>query len=695
MNTHTLIITEKPSVAQSIAAALGVTETKGGYMLGADCIISWCLGHLVELAHPHLYDARYAKWRWEDLPLLPNPWATMVCDSTRKQFEVLKRLMHDPTVDTVVCATDAGREGELIFRLVYEKAGCQKPVKRLWISSLEESAIHEGFRALRDGRDYDNLYRAALCRAQADWLVGINATRLFSLLYGTTLNVGRVMSPTLALIVQREAEIAFFQSEPFYTVQMSCSLLATTPRMKEKADAERIAQQCNLKTAVVKNIDKKRKTEKPPALYDLTSLQREANRLFGYTAQQTLDYAQALYEKRLLTYPRTDSRFLTGDMAVSLPNLVQAVSGAFPFTAGLNLAMNAERVINDSKVTDHHALLPTKSMPHSDLMALPAGERDILTLVAVRLLCAVGDDYVYDETTVTLECENVTFTGKGKTVVQNGWKALVQKSDSTKSDENVQTLPSVSVGDEMTVSGTEIKEGKTSPPKHFTEDTLLSAMETAGADEMPDEVERKGLGTPATRAGIIEKLVRIGFLERKGDKKTKHLIPTHKGTALVTVMPEQIQSPSMTADWEEKLLLIEKGEYASEDFMDEIKDVIAGLIQNYEVIRDSEVMMSKEANSIGKCPLCGSAVEDKAKAFFCSNRACKFALWKNNRYFASIGKSMTSATAQKLLGSGKVKLKNCKSERTGNTFDATVFMEVSDDGKTKFSMEFENGGKRK
>ena len=490
MNAHTLIITEKPSVAQSIAAALGVTETKGGYMLGADCIISWCLGHLVELAHPHLYDARYAKWRWEDLPLLPNPWATMVCDSTRKQFEVLKRLMHDPTVDTVVCATDAGREGELIFRLVYEKAGCQKPVKRLWISSLEESAIYEGFRALRDGRDYDNLYRAALCRAQADWLVGINATRLFSLLYGTTLNVGRVMSPTLALIVQREAEIAFFQSEPFYTVQMSCSLLATTPRMKEKADAERIAQQCNLKTAVVKNIDKKRKTEKPPALYDLTSLQREANRLFGYTAQQTLDYAQALYEKRLLTYPRTDSRFLTGDMAVSLPNLVQAVSGAFPFTAGLNLAMNAERVINDSKVTDHHALLPTKSMPHSDLMALPAGERDILTLVAVRLLCAVGDDYVYDETTVTLECENVTFTGKGKTVVQMGWKI----SEATFSgsmggrinQEQVEKdypIPALAVGQTLSPVMTKLKEGKTTPPKHHTDVIFCERKEWIGIEE--------------------------------------------------------------------------------------------------------------------------------------------------------------------------------------------------------------------
>ena len=417
--------------------------------------------------------------------------------------------------------------------------------------------------------------------------------------------------------------------------------------------------------------------------------------MLGYTAQQTLDYTQNLYEKELVTYPRTDSRFLTEDMAHSLPDLVKLAFHTFPVEDVDNVPVHAEQVVNSKKVTDHHAIIPTRELQKCNLSELPKGELAILQLISNRLCVAVGDPHRYAETIIELDCGGVVFSAKGKTVVQNGWKALVQKSDSTKSDENVQTLPSVSVGDEMTVSGTEIKEGKTSPPKHFTEDTLLSAMETAGADEMSDEVERKGLGTPATRAGIIEKLVRIGFLERKGDKKTKHLIPTHKGTALVTVMPEQIQSPSMTADWEEKLLLIEKGEYANEDFMDEIKDVIAGLIQNYEVIRDSEVLMSKEANSIGKCPLCGSAVEDKSKGYFCSNRGCRFALWKNNRYFASIGKSMTSATAQKLLGSGKVKLKNCKSERTGNTFDATVFMEVSEDGKTKFSMEFENGGKRK
>ena len=691
---HKLVLAEKPSVAQSIAKVLGAAKREDGYLEGNGYVVSWCVGHLVELAQPEVYDAKYSKWAYADLPIFPMDWQYEVSAGTKKQFGILKKLMAREDVASLVCATDAGREGELIFRLVYHKAGCRKPFERLWISSMEDVAIKEGFENLRSGTEYDALYEAALCRERADWIVGINATRLFSTLYGQTLNVGRVMTPTLAMAVMREAAISAFKPELFYTVQIGLDgFTAASERFKTKAAAEAVKQSCSV--AIVQKAECKEKTEKPPALYDLTSLQREANRVLGYTAQQTLDYTQNLYEKKLVTYPRTDSRFLTEDMAHSLTDLVKLAFHTFPVEDVDNIPVHAEQVVNNKKVTDHHAIIPTRELQKCNLSELPKGELAILQLISNRLCVAVGDPHRYAETVIELDCGGTVFSTKGKTVVQDGWKALVQKNDSTKSDENVQTLPSVSVGDEMTVSGTEIKEGKTSPPKHFTEDTLLSAMETAGADEMPDEVERKGLGTPATRAGIIEKLVRIGFLERKGDKKTKHLIPTHKGTALVTVMPEQIQSPSMTADWEEKLLLIEKGEYASEDFMDEIKDVIAGLIQNYEVIRDSEVMMSKEANSIGKCPLCGSAVEDKAKAFFCSNRACKFALWKNNRYFASIGKSMTSATAQKLLGSGKVKLKNCKSERTGNTFDATVFMEVSDDGKTKFSMEFENGGKRK
>ena len=689
-----LVLAEKPSVAQSIAKVLDANKREDGYLEGNGYIVSWCVGHLVELAQPEAYDAKYGKWTYADLPIFPSDWRYEVSAGTKKQFGVLKKLMARDDVASLVCATDAGREGELIFRLVYHKAGCRKPFERLWISSMEDSAIREGFENLRSGTEYDALYKAALCRERADWIVGINATRLFSTLYGQTLNVGRVMTPTLAMAVMREAAIAAFKPEPFYTVQIGLDrFTASSERYKKKAEAEAVSKGCSV--ATVTKAERKEKSEKPPALYDLTSLQRDANRVLGYTAQQTLDYTQNLYEKKLVTYPRTDSRYLTDDMAHNLPNLVNMTFHTFPAPGVDNVPVHAEQVVDNKKVTDHHAIIPTRELQKCNLNELPKGELAIFQLISTRLFVAVGDPHRYAETVIELDCGGTAFSAKGKTILHDGWKALARKSDSTKSDEKEPALPSVSVGDEIAVISTEIKEGKTSPPKHYTEDTLLQSMETAGADEMPDEVERKGLGTPATRAGIIEKLVRIGFLERKGDKKTKHLIPTHKGTALVTVMPEQIQSPSMTADWEEKLLLIEKGEYASEDFMDEIKDVIAGLIQNYEVIQDSEVLMSKESNAVGKCPVCGSSVEEKAKAFFCSNRSCKFALWKNNRYFESIGKSMTSTTAQKLLGSGKIKLKGCKSAKTGNTFDATVYMEVFEDGKTRFNMEFDNGGKRK
>ena len=689
-----LVLAEKPSVAQSIAKVLGATKREDGYIEGNGYIVSWCIGHLVELAEPEAYDAKYSKWTYNDLPIFPVDWQYEVSSGTKKQFGILKKLMDREDVASLVCATDAGREGELIFRLVYHKAGCRKPFERLWISSMEDVAIKEGFENLKSGTEYDALYEAALCRERADWIVGINATRLFSTLYGQTLNVGRVMTPTLAMAVMREAAIAAFKPEPFYTVQIGLDgFTASSERFKQKSEADEVCKACSAVT--VTKAERKEKTEKPPALYDLTSLQRDANRVLGYTAQQTLDYTQNLYEKKLVTYPRTDSRFLTDDMAHSLPDIVNLAFNTFPVEGVEKVPVHADQVVNNKKVTDHHAIIPTRELQKCNLSELPKGELAILQLISNRLCVAVGDPHRFAETVIELDCGGAIFSAKGKTVLQDGWKALTKKNSSAKSDEKEQALPTVSVGDALSVISTEIKEGKTSPPKHYTEDTLLQSMETAGADEMPDEVERKGLGTPATRAGIIEKLVRIGFLERKGDKKTKHLIPTHKGTALVTVMPEQIQSPSMTADWEEKLLLIEKGEYASNDFMDEIKDVIAGLIQNYEVIRDSEVLMSKEANAIGKCPVCGSSVEEKAKAFFCSSRSCQFALWKNNRYFESIGKNMNRATAQKLLGTGKVRLKNCKSAKTGNTFDATVYMEVSDDGKTKFSMEFDNGGKRK
>ena len=686
-----LVLAEKPSTAQSFAKVLGATKREDGYLEGNGYLVSWCVGHLVELTPPEGYDERYAKWKYSDLPIFPEQWKYQVSSSIRKQFGILKKLMARADVDSLICATDAGREGELIFRLVYHQCGCKKPFERLWVSSMEDSAIREGFQNLKPSSEYDALYEAALCRERADWLVGMNATRLFSCLYGQTLNVGRVMTPTLAMAVMREAEIFAFKSEPFYTVELTLSdFTATSERMKDKAEATALAKDCTGAVVTVTKAESKEKSEKPPALYDLTRLQRDANRVLGYTAQQTLDYTQNLYEKKLVTYPRTDSRYLTSDMADTLPTLVELVFSAFPIAGVETVSVSAGQVINDQKVSDHHAILPTRELQKCNFSELPKGELAILQLICTRLLCAVGEPYRYTETQVELDKDDVPFTAKGKQVVQMGWKQFVPR-DKEKKEEPI--LPELLTGEGLSVHAAEVREGKTTPPKHYTEDTLLHAMETASADEMPEEAERKGLGIPATRAGIIEKLVRIGFLERKGDKKTKYLIPTHKGTALVTVMPEQIQSPSMTADWEEKLLMIERQEYDSEGFMQEIKQVISGLVKNYEVIKEAEVMMN-ESKSVGKCPLCGASVEDRPKGYFCSARECRFALWKNNRYFESIGKTLTSSVVSALLRDGKVKLKGCKSARTGKTYDAIVYMEVSPDGKINFKMGFENGGKK-
>ena len=690
-----LVLAEKPSVAQSIAKVLGATKREDGYLEGNGFIVSWCVGHLVELAQPEAYDAKYSKWSYADLPIFPEEWKYEVSAGTRKQFGILKKLMAREDVASLVCATDAGREGELIFRLVYHQCHCKKPFERLWISSMEDSAIQEGFENLKPGTEYDALYEAALCRERADWIVGINATRLFSTLYGQTLNVGRVMTPTLAMAVMRESAIAAFKSEPFYTVQLDLDgFTVSSERFKKKSDAEALCTACNGQLAKVTKAERKEKSEKPPALYDLTSLQRDANRVLGYTAQQTLDYTQNLYEKKLVTYPRTDSRYLTEDMAHSLPDIVNLAFHTFPVDGVEKVPVHAEQIVNNKKVTDHHAIIPTRELQKCNLNELPKGELAILQLISNRLCVAVGDLHRYAETVIELDCGGTKFSAKGKTVLQEGWKTLVKKNRSTKNDEKEQELPSVSAGAELKVSGTEIKESKTTPPKHYTEDTLLQSMETAGADEMPEDAERKGLGTPATRAGIIEKLVRIGFLERQGDKKAKYLIPTHKGTALVTVMPEQIQSASMTADWEEKLMLIERSDYAAEEFMLEITDMISALVKTYEKVKGAEVLLPKDGTSLGKCPMCGKPVVERPKSYSCSDRECKFALWKNDRFFAAIGKSMNGTVAKQLLASGKVKLKGCTSAKTGKKYDVTVRMDVDENGKCQFSMDFEKGGKK-
>ena len=686
-----LVLAEKPSVAMSLSKVIGADQRGDGYMEGNGYLVSWCVGHLVELSQPEAYDEKYAKWKYDDLPILPEHWQYQVSASTKKQFGILKKLMQRKDVESLICATDAGREGELIFRLVYHQCGCKKPVERLWISSMEDSAIREGFQKLRPGTEYDALYEAALCRERADWMVGINASRLFSCLYNQPLAVGRVMTPVLAMTVVREAAIAAFVPEKFYTVVLTLAEggTASSKRFAQKADAELLLSKCRKEGRVtVQKMERKEKSENPPQLYDLTALQRDANRLLGFTAQQTLDYAQSLYEKRLITYPRTDSRFLTEDMAASLPGLVTDTGKAFAVEEPLSI--HVQQVIDGSKVTDHHALLPTKSMAQADLAALPAGERNVLRLIAARLLCAVGEPYCYAETTLTTICAGEEFTAKGKVVLSEGWKAVERKmlGELLGKQKEVAALPDVQEQSQCSVADAELKEGQTSPPKHFTEDLLLHAMETASADSMPEGVERQGIGTPATRAATIEKLVQKGFLERKGNKKTKVLLPTDKGKALITVMPEEIQSPEMTADWETKLLQIERGEMEPSEFMTEINTMITELVKNTEMKKGANALMKNKI--IGVCPNCGANVVEREKGWFCESNPCRFVLWKDNAFFKRLGKRLDGRMADKLLRDGRVRLKDCKSAK-GKTYNATVLLSCEADGRSKFSLEFEGG----
>ena len=686
-----LIIAEKPSVAKSIASALGASSRADGFYEGNGLLVSWCVGHLVSPMDAGGYDERFKKWRYDDLPILPEPFRYVLAPGKEDAFENLRALMDRPDVDTIVNACDAGREGELIFRLVYQQAGCKKPFSRLWLSSMEESAIREGFAHLKPSTEYDALYNAALCRERADWMVGINASRLFSCLYGQPLAVGRVMTPVLAMTVVREAAIAAFVPEKFYTVALTLADggTASSKRFAQKADAELLLSKCRKEgRATVQKMERKEKSESPPQLYDLTALQRDANRLLGFTAQQTLDYAQSLYEKRLITYPRTDSRFLTEDMAASLPGLVTDTGKAFAVEEPIPI--HVQQVINGGKVTDHHALLPTKSMANADLAALPAGERNVLRLISARLLCAVGEPHRYAETTLTTICAEEEFFAKGKVVLSDGWKAMERKmlGELLGKQKEAVVLPDAQEQSQCSVADAELKEGQTSPPKHFTEDLLLHAMETASADSMPEGVERQGIGTPATRAATIEKLVQKGFLERKGTKKTKVLLPTDKGKALITVMPEEIQSADMTADWEAKLLQIERGEMEPSEFMTEINTMITELVKNTEMKKGANALMKNKI--LGVCPNCGANVVEREKGWFCENRECRFVLWKDNAFFKRLGKRLDAHVADKLLRDGRVRLKDCKSAK-GKTYNATVLLSCEADGRSKFSLEFEGG----
>ena len=679
---YQLVIAEKPSVAQSLAAVLGAGQRREGYLEGNGWLVSWCVGHLAELADAAAYNPAYAKWRKEDLPILPESWRFTIAKDKRDQFDVLRTLLRREDVSEVVNACDAGREGELIFRTVYALAGCSKPISRLWISSMEDEAIREGFAHLRPGREYDGLHQADLCRSKADWLVGINATRLFSLLYGCTLNIGRVVSPTLALVVQREAEIATFQPEPFYMVELDCDGLSLAgDRKASKKEAQEAAARCQGSAAVVQSVERWEKTEKPPALFDLTTLQREANRTLGYTAQQTLDYLQALYDKKLSTYPRTDSRYLTDDMEAGVPALVEAAASICGVTAPETVL--AGQVCDSARVSDHHAVVPTASAGKADLEALPIGEREILRLVSLGLLRAVCPPCRSAETCITAVCGGDPYTVKWRSVLSPGWKVYAQTADA----EAGSGPDGLTEGQTLPVAAAQVKSGKTTPPKHHTEDSLLSAMEMAGKEDMPEDAERQGIGTPATRAAILEKLVSAGFVERKRAKKTVSLLPTPLGTALITVLPEQLQSPTLTAEWEHRLKEVERGTLAPGDFMDEIAAMLRELVETCRPVEGSAVLFPSTREAVGRCPRCGGTVTEGRQGFFCENRACGFAIWKNSKWWENKKKTPTKAIVAALLKDGRTQISGLWSEKTGKTYTATVAL--TDDGtRASFRLEF-------
>lgn len=686
-----LVIAEKPSVAQSIANVLGASSRKDGYLEGNNYIVSWCVGHLVGLADASSYDERFAKWRYSDLPIVPEEWLFEVPKDKQKQFKVLRDLMRDKRVTELVCATDAGREGELIFRLVYKKAGCTKPFKRLWISSLEDSAIREGFAHLRDSGDYDRLYEAALARSKADWIVGINGTRLFSTLYHKKLVVGRVQTPTLAMLVDREGKISTFHKEKYFNVHISKdNLTADLEKVKTEEEAKAVAAACDKKQAVVSSLKKETKTVNPPRLYDLTTLQREANRYYGFTVQQALDLVQSLYEKKLLTYPRTDSQFITEDMESTARQVIGIVSRKLPLFGGITHEPDIGRITNNAKVTDHHAIIPTVQLEKQDLGELPESEQKIIRLVAMRLLSATGEKHIYDETSVTLTCEGYEFRAKGKTVVQDGWKAIERRFKETlkskEKDEPERSLPSLNEKDILSSVDASVTEHYTSPPKPYTEDSLLSAMETAGNAEFDDDTEKKGLGTPATRAGIIEKLVNGGFVERKG----KSLVPTKDGNNLVCVLPEQITSPSMTAEWENTLMQIERGNADADKFLSGIVGMTSELVKAYPFLSEAEAnRFDTGRESIGNCPRCGSPVYVGKGNYYCSNKECSFCIWEDNKFFTSKKKKLTKKIAAELLDKGWCRVTGLYTPKRPQLYDAVIRLDDTGGKYVSFKMEFE------
>ena len=688
-----LVIAEKPSVAQSYAKNLSAYKREDGYLEGESCIVSWCLGHLAEYAQPEEYDPKYEKWQFDDLPILPEAWKLKVSKDKKKQFEVIKTLMNRSDVEYLVNGCDAGREGELIFQRVYVLAGCRKPVKRLWISSMEDAAIQKGFQTMKSEEEYKNLCMAAVCRAQADWLIGMNGTRAYTTRYFKRLVVGRVQTPTLAMLAERQERIEHFQKEAFYKVALTDGkLTVVSENIANEEAAELLAALCNGSTAVVTQMKKERKKSFPPKLYDLTSLQREANRYFGYTAKRTLDMLQELYEEKLVTYPRTDSQFVTEDMKDSVEELVEKMPVLLPFVDYGQLGHGIKRVINNAKVSDHHAILPTKEVVEKGIADLPADKKNLMMLICQQLVQATGEEYLYEQTDITVKCQEHDFKARGKIPVQMGFKEvekafkqLCVKAEPVEEKEKETSIPA---GYEEGMRLFSVKAEKTthytSPPKPFNEDTLLAAMETAGNKEFDSETEKKGLGTPATRASIIEKLVSSGYAQRKG----KQILPSTEGKELVKVMPEYLKSAVMTAEWENQLLLMEKGEITDTQFMGEITSLVRKILEVCREIPEEERRrFQMEREVIGKCPVCGCDVFEGKQNFYCSNRQCDFALWKENRFLGNMEKNLDKKMARELLDKACTHVKGLYSKKKDMKFDADLLLTL-EDGKPRFHLEF-------
>ena len=670
-----LVIAEKPNVSRAIAKVIGAYRQEDGYLEGGDCVVSWCLGHLAEYAAPEHYDERYENWRFEDLPIFPVEWKLLVHNTKKPQFNVLRKLLRSKKFDYVVNACDAGREGEAIFRRVYALAGSNLPIKRLWISSMEDAAIQQGFENLKDGAAYDNLFAASECRAKADWLIGMNGTRAFTKKYGRKQTIGRVQTPTLAMLAERQTKIQNFVKEPYYKVELSgAGVVAASEQMVQEQDADTMQAACDGQCAVVGSIERKRVEKKPPKLYDLTTLQREANRYYGMTASQTLQALQELYEEKLVTYPRTDSQFVTEDMRTTVESLVLALDGQ---------TVDVSCVINNSKVTDHHAILPTMQSVKCSKEKLSETKQRILSLIIWKLLLAVQPPFIYEDVLVTVCCQGRNFTAKYKDVLQPGYTAKPVPFAEPEKDKDVPLPKKMEQGMVLPVVRAEKKQGFTSPPKVYTEDTLLSAMETAGNKEFEKDTEKKGLGTPATRAAILEKLVSSGYVERKG----KQMIPTEDGVAAIRNIPDYLKSASMTAEWENDLLRMERGEIKPHDFMQGIHGLIDKMLADLRQIPTVAAAPHHNKVSVGSCPVCGNSVHESKLSFCCADRSCKFALWKECRYLSNMRKTLDKKMAVDLLKKGRTHVKDFYSAKKDKTFAADLVMRV-EEGRAQYSLEF-------